>query len=202
MRSPLDVLYNFHWVKRNELGRSAQAYAGMLGPFLRRHGIRSVINLRGRNPKHRWWRYESRICRQLAVQRYELKFNSRALPSRELLIEMLRAFDGSEKPALIKCSGGQDRTSFAAALYVVQTDGWGSIANALNQFARWPYLHFPKKQQHWLRMFLTYAFRQANGLTLAEWIESKYIPEQFMDWLDKEGLRGSFRNLPGQSPRT
>jgi hypothetical protein len=174
----------------------------MLKHFLRRHGIRSVINLRGYNPTHLWWRYERGVCDQLAVRRFDLKFNSRALPSRELLVEMLRAFEVSEKPALIKCSGGQDRTSFAAALYVVQKDGWGAMPDALNQFSRWPYLHFPKKQQRWLRMFLTYAVKQANGLPLAQWIENKYTPEQFMAWLDNEGLHDSFRNLPGQPPRT
>ena len=48
MRSVPDILYNFHWVVPGEAARSAQAYAGFLGPFLSAHGIRSEIKLRGR----------------------------------------------------------------------------------------------------------------------------------------------------------
>ena len=201
MRSPIEVIYNFHWVTKHEVARSAQAYAGMLGPFLRRHQIRSVVNLRGHNQRFGWWRYESRVCERLHIEHHNLKFNSRTLPSRELLIAMLHAFDVSQKPALIKCSGGQDRTSFAAALYLIHRDGWNALACALQQFAKWPYLHFPKPQQKWLRMFLPYAEQQSGGQPIGRWIAEDYTPEDFMAWLDNRGHSESFRNLPGRPPR-
>ncbi|HEY2032803.1 MAG TPA: hypothetical protein VGH02_03880 [Rhizomicrobium sp.] len=201
MRSPLDVLYNFHWVRRGEMARSAQAYAGMLGHFLRRHRIRAVINLRGPNPKFFWWRYESKVCRRLGIAHYDVSVNSRTLPARELLIEILNTFDGASKPALIKCSGGQDRTSLAAALYIVHRDGWTALPDALDQFAKWPYLHFPKQHQRWLRLFLPYAAKEAAGVPLSRWIAEAYSPERFMAWLDSEGWSDTFRNLPGQPPR-
>jgi hypothetical protein len=157
--------------------------------------------LRGHNPGTSWWRYEKTVCDQLGIEHYDLRVNSRALPSRELLIGLLDAFDASKKPFLIKCSGGQDRTSLASALYIIHLNGWNSMAHALDQFASWPYLHWPRRQQQWLKLFLPYAKEQAQGQSLHQWIVSRYAPEEYMAWLDAKGMHDSFRNLPGEPPR-
>ncbi len=201
MRSLTDILYNFHWIVPGEAARSAQAYAGFLTPFLRRHRIRALINLRGENQKFSWWRHEKRVCARLGVAHFDLSVNSRTLPARQLLMDMLSVFDASNRPFLIKCSGGQDRTSFAAALYIVHRNGWGAHAQALGQFAGWPYLHWPKPMQRWARLFLVYAKDQARGDSLRQWVHDDYTPEDFMAWLDANGAQDSFRNLPGQPPR-
>jgi hypothetical protein len=201
MRSVADVLYNFHWVLRGEAARSAQAYAGFLGPFLRGRGIRTVINLRGPNPEFAWWRYENETCGRLGIARFDVRVNSRTLPARQTLLDLLDIFDKAERPFLIKCSGGQDRTSFAAALYIVDRHGWSAEAQAQEQFAAWPYLHWPKRNQRWARQFLLYARGEAQGRPLRQWIADSYTPEGFMAWLDARGLQDSFRNLPGQHAR-
>ena len=46
-RTAGDILYNFHWVVPGEAARAMQAWAGGLKTFLRRRGIKSIINLRG-----------------------------------------------------------------------------------------------------------------------------------------------------------
>jgi hypothetical protein len=201
MRSLGDVLYNFHWVVPGEAARSAQAYAGFLAPFLRSRGIQAVINLRGPNPEFGWWRYENKICDRLGIAHFDVRINSRTLPARQTLIDLLDALDRSPRPFLIKCSGGQDRTSFAAAIYIVDAQGWGAQAQAQNQFAGWPYLHLPKRHQRWARLFLAYASEQAGGRPLRQWIAGDYSPEGFMAWLDARGAQDSFRNLPGQHAR-
>ena len=104
---------------------------------------------------------------------------------------------------LIKCSGGQDRSSFASALYILHRKGWNGLEAAQAQFARWPYLHFPKKQQRWLRAFLDFAEEGAKGRPLGEWIGGEYTPESFKAWLLAKGLGDSFRGLydkPGTAP--
>ena len=201
MRSFLDLVYNFHWVIGGEAARSAQAYAGFLRQLLQRHEIRTVINLRGSNPQHSWWQYETKICRDLQVDHRDIPLNSRALPSRQILIDILDAFEISQKPLLIKCSGGQDRTSFVSALYIVFRKGWSARSDAVGQFAKWPYLHWPKRHQRWLKLFLIYADQEAKGRPLAAWIRDEYAPERLMVWLDAQGLHDVFRNLPGQPPR-
>ena len=123
MRGPGDVLYNFHWIVRDEAARAAQAYAGWLGPFLTRHGIRALINLRGTNPRFGWWRYERRVCDRLGIAHIDVMLDSRNLPRRDMVVSLFDAFDSAPRPLLLKCSGGQDRTSLAAALYLLQRDG-------------------------------------------------------------------------------
>jgi hypothetical protein len=195
MRSLGDVLYNFHWVVPGEAARSAQAYAGGLGPFLTRHGIRSLINLRGRNPEFGWWRYEARETEALGISHIDVMLDSRHLPQQEVLTALFEAFDKAPKPFLVKCSGGQDRTSLAAALYVLHRQGWGAFAIAEAQFSRWPYLHFPKPEQRWLKFLPAFARLEAAGRPIADWVRANYAPEQFRDWLEASGHAGTFKGI-------
>jgi protein tyrosine/serine phosphatase len=203
MRSLADILYNFHWIAPGEAARSAQAYAGFLGPFLEGRDIKSVVNLRGPNAKFGWWRYEKRICERLGVAHFDVMLNSRRLPTKQMLLNLLAAFDTAPAPLLLKCSGGQDRSSFAAALYIVHRKGWDAFDEALAQFAAWPYLHRPKRQQRWLKPFLTFARDTAKGAPLSIWLRDDYTPETLKAWLEARGLSDSFRGLydkPGTAP--
>lgn len=190
MRKPLDILYNFHWVIQGEAARSAQPYLGMMGAFLRGNAIASVINLRGRHPKFGWWKYETATAARLGIAHFDAMLDSRRLPLKEMLVALIEAFDKAPRPLLIKCSGGQDRTSFAAALHVVHRDGWSAKPRALEQFARFPYLHFPKPEQRWLRRFFDYAEQQSGGAPLGEWIHGAYEPEAFARWLEPGTFNG------------
>jgi hypothetical protein len=196
----LDLPYNFHWIEPGRAARAAQAYGGFLGALLRAHGIRAIVNLRGKNPHHLWWRYETRICATLRIAHRDAKLNSRQLPSRAMLLDLLDAFDAVPRPFLLKCSGGQDRTSFAAALYLLHAGGWESLAGARRQFARWPYLHLPRRNQRWLNRFPEFARDAARGGSLRQWIGADYDATTFAAWLDARGEARSFRGLYGVKP--
>jgi hypothetical protein len=198
MRSLSDLLYNFHWIEPSKAARAAQAYAGFLGPFLKTRGIRAVINLRGSNPGYWWWRYETTVCARAGIVHRDVKLNSRQLPTRAMLLDLLGAFETAPQPFLLKCSGGQDRTSFAAALYLLNAKGWTAMGEADAQFARWPYLHLPRREQRWLRLFPAFAREHAAGDGLHEWIAQSYTPEEFKLWLDARGEGKSFRKIYGQ----
>ena len=203
MRSIGEILYNFHWVVPGEAARSAQPYAGFYGPYLRAHGIASIINLRGSHPNYRWWRSEKRVTDRLAILHLNPMLNSRRLPTKQMLINLFAAFDAAKHPMLIKCSGGQDRSSFASALFILHSKGWNGLEAARAQFAKWPYLHFPKQHQRWLRAFLDYAEEGAKGCPIAEWVASDYTPETFKAWLVAHELGDGFRGLydkPGTAP--
>jgi hypothetical protein len=195
MRGPGDVLYNFHWIVPGEAARAAQAWAGFLGPFLARHRIRALINLRGPNPKYGWWRRETSVSAARGVRHIDVMLDSRSLPTREMLARLFDAFDMAPRPFLIKCSGGQDRTSLAAALYLIHRGGWAALPLAQKQFARWPYLHFPKEHQRWLQRFTAFAEADAAGRPLADWIRTFYTPERLRDWLDANGYAGTYKNI-------
>lgn len=195
MRSLSDFFYNFHWIEPGKAARSSQAYAGFLRPFLKARGVRALVNLRGPNPRWRWWRNEKKNTARIGAEHRDVMLSSKRLPTRKMLLALLDAFDELPRPFLLKCSGGQDRTSFAAALYIIHTKGWGAFDAAQEQFARWPYLHMPKQQQRWLKQFPVYAREQANGRSLRSWIADAYVPEDFKAWLEARGEAASFRGL-------
>jgi len=203
MRSLGDILYNFHWVVPGEAARAAQAWAGRLGPFLEKRGIKAVINLRGRNDDLSWWKNETRAAETRGIAHLDAMLDSRKLPTRAMLTALIAAFDAAPRPFMLKCSGGQDRTSFAAALYLIHRGGWSAFGEAAAQYARFPYLHFPKKHQRWLRHFLDFAREDSQAAALKDWIENRYDPEKLKAWLDAKGFGDTYAGIftvPTRSP--
>ena len=203
MRSLGDILYNFHWVVEEDCARMAQAWAGGVGPFLDRRGVKALINLRGRNDDLSWWKNETGAAEARGIAHLDAMLDSRKLPTRAMLARLVEAFDSAPRPFVLKCSGGQDRTSFAAALYLIHRDGWAALDTARAQYARFPYLHFPKKHQRWLKPFLDFAADDAKGLPLAAWIAERYTPERLKAWLETHGMadtHGGIFLMPTRSP--
>ena len=190
----LDRLYHLHWVTP-EVARSAQPYLGFYAGFLAPHRFKSLINLRGENAEFRWWATEKQVASALGIRHFDVKLSSRNLPSRSGLAALFDAFLAAERPFLLKCSGGQDRTGLAAALYLLHAKGAGALAEAEAQLNSWPYLHFPKRHQLWLRHFPGYASSQARGGELALWACTEYDPSHFAQWLETRGLKGSYRSF-------
>ena len=204
MRSLGDILYNFHWVVPGEASRAMQAWAGGLAAFLDVRGIRAIINLRGRNDDLAWWKHQTATAQAGNIAHFDAMLDSRKLPSRDMLVRLIETFNTAPKPFMLKCSGGQDRTSLAAALYIVFRDGWDALPRARLQFARYPYLHFPKQHQRWLKAFLDFALEDSGGLPLEQWIAQSYTPEKLKAWLDSHGLEDGYAAIftaPTRSPR-
>lgn len=202
-RTAGDLLYNFHWVVPGEAARAMQAWAGGVEGFLKRRGIRAIVNLRGRNADLSWWKNETALAARNGIAHLDAMLDSRKLPTREMLVRLIETFDEAPRPFMLKCSGGQDRTSFAAALYLVHRDGWAALDIARRQFARFPYLHFPKRHQRWLKPFLEFAAEDSQGAPLATWVRDTYTPERAKAWLDSHGLADSYKAIftkPTRSP--
>jgi hypothetical protein len=190
----LDRLYNLHWVT-DGAARSAQPYLGFYKTFLAAHRFRSLINLRGENAHISWWRREGRVCTELGIARFDVRLSSRKLPLREVLVSLFDAFAAAPLPLLFKCSGGQDRTSLAAALYLLHIKGAGALNEAQAQFAAWPYLHLPKRHQNWLKQFPLFAVENAHDVPLKQWASTVYDPQTFAEWLNARGLQSSYDGL-------
>ncbi|MEX0758029.1 MAG: tyrosine-protein phosphatase [Tistlia sp.] len=194
-------IHHFHWVDES-VARSGQAYFGHTGLLLDLYGLRSLLNLRGENSGAPWYEAEKAACLARGLPLYSVALSSRRLPHRAALLTLLQALEQAPKPLLMKCSGGADRTGFAAGLHLVARHGRAGLPAARRQLARWPYLHLPKKQQKWLRPFFDFVeegLGQGQGLhgtgerTLAEWIAEDYDPLALAAWLDARGLSGGWR---------
>lgn len=198
MRPLLDILYNFHWVRDGEAARASQAHIGGLERLMKRHGLKSIVNLRGENRDLGWWRYEKRVCKSLGARHLDAMMDSRHLPTRPMLVRLIQTFEEAPRPLLLKCSGGNDRTGLAAALYLIHRDGWNARAAALAQFSG-----VARKQQRWAKLFLSFAEEEARGRPLGEWIAIAYEPERFGEWLRAHGHADSFAGIfeaPTRSP--
>ena len=88
-------------------------YGGHVAPLLKTHGIATVVNLRGENPKSTWYMPERAACENLSIGYLDRPLHSRRLPKQRMLVDLLDAFESAPRPLLIKCSGGADRTALA-----------------------------------------------------------------------------------------
>lgn len=109
---------NLHTVVEGELYRSATLSSAQLQEVIESRGIRTIVNLRGRNEYSAWYREEARVAAETNVKLIDMPW----LASRELTDAQVAAFfkvlADAPRPILIHCRSGADRTGLAAALYL------------------------------------------------------------------------------------
>lgn len=113
---------NFHEVDPGGLYRSGQLSPGGLARVIERHGIRTVVNLRGASDAD-WYRAEAAVARAHGVQLVDISLSSRRLPHPDEVAALLDAFRDAERPILVHCFSGADRTGLAAAVYALEVQG-------------------------------------------------------------------------------
>lgn len=113
------VLNNFHVVQPGVLYRSAQLSPQFLEAMIRKHNIKTIINLRGNNEHKRWWQKEKKLAEKLGISLYNIRMTATYLPSKQNLLTLLKIYQQAPRPILIHCYSGADRTGEAAALWVL-----------------------------------------------------------------------------------
>jgi len=119
---------NFHVVLPGELYRSAQPTSAQIANYYEHYGIRTIINLRGENPGAAWYDAEVAETRRLGITLVDFHMSSRkglTVAQAEKLVSILK---DAQKPLLVHCEGGADRTSLVAALYVAALTNLGEEA--------------------------------------------------------------------------
>ena len=117
---------------------------------------------------------KSGSARSVASRISMCMLSSRRLPTRQMLVNLIAAFDAAPTPLLLKCSGGQDRTSFAAALYLLHRKGWAAADEARAHSSRaGPICICPSRISAGCRLFVEFARENAAGRPLGDWIARK-----------------------------
>ncbi len=107
----------FYEVDPGRLYRAPQPSAADLEKYINENGIKTVINLRGEGTGNRWYDEEVKVLNKYNVKLVNIGMSAKRLPHKNDLIKLMDTFETAEKPMLIHCRAGVDRTGEAAAMY-------------------------------------------------------------------------------------
>ena len=173
--------HNLSAVDPGVLYRANHPTPGQLAVMAQRHGIRTVINLRG-----------ARACGSDALSRdaalrlglvqIDMALESRGAPQVDRILRLAEIFRTMTAPALMHCKSGADRAGLAAGVYVVLRGG--TAADALAQLS-WRYLHVSASNTGVLDAFFRlYAATGEGKKPFLDWVATDY---------DAAALRRDFR---------
>ncbi len=156
-------IHNLGTVETGRTYRSAQMRAGALKSTIADLKIKTVLNLRGVNPKQPWYRDERRTTTAAGATQIDMSLSSCEWMSRVQLREVVRVLDSCEYPLLVHCQWGSERTGWVSAIATLLRPG-ATLDEAKNQFS------------------LAYLFaRYGDGQVMAEHLD------QYEAWLQKQG---------------
>lgn len=140
-----------------------------------KRGIRSVLNLRGASGQS-FWLFEREACTRHGMALHDLNMSARSAPSRHTLLDLHHLLTTLERPLLMHCKSGADRTGLAAALYLIWVEG-RPLAEAQQQLS-WRYVHLSTGPtgilDHFLRVYARIA--ETREISLLDWIRTEYDP--------------------------
>ncbi len=190
----LSNLYlNFHKVDDN-LYRSAQPTKKQLEKLIDKYGIKTIINLRGK--EHiKDLKYEEEITTEKGVKLINIKLNSRGFPKKEDFFKIYEIFNSIEYPALIHCKSGSDRTGLVATLYLHLIKKI-PLKKALKQLKFFPYGHIKYSQAGKLDfIFEKYLeFNNKNPISFLDWIKHYYDKDTLSKEFKQKSLFLDFLN--------
>jgi undecaprenyl-diphosphatase len=113
---------NFHAITDGEAYRSAQLDRDELEYYVRRYNIKSILNLRGKNPDSEWYREELTLSAANRVKHYDVALSSTKEPTENDVKQLTEIFREAPRPILIHCQAGADRSGLVAAMWKVIVD--------------------------------------------------------------------------------
>jgi protein tyrosine/serine phosphatase len=108
---------NLYEIDKGRYFRSAQLSKANLEKLVRESGIKTIINLRGENVGEKWFDDEAQVVKEWGIQHINISMSADRLPHRKDLLKLLDAFRTAERPLLVHCKAGADRTGEASAIY-------------------------------------------------------------------------------------
>ncbi|HUS55342.1 MAG TPA: sulfur transferase domain-containing protein [Thermohalobaculum sp.] len=182
---------NLHQVS-DRVWRGGQPTPGQLRAFARRGG-RNVVSLRagrgfGSLP------LELEACRATGLTYHNLVIRAHALPTRDELRAAAQLFAIIERPVLLHCMSGADRSGFASALFLMLVEN-RPVAEARRQLSL-RYGHNPFGRAGLLDAFCD-AYQRDGDLSpmpLTEWIETRYEPDEITAAFNATPIGARIRN--------
>ena len=136
-------------------------------------GIKTILNLRG-VAKQPYYLFEAESCERLGMALVTVQMSARSAPKTDQLMKLMDVFETMDRPFLMHCKSGADRTGLVAALYLMIVEGQ-PLAQARRQLS-FRYLHIRRTATGILDHFLdVYEARNAKDpIAIADWIKGEY----------------------------
>jgi hypothetical protein len=125
---------NFATVVDGEVYRSAQMRARSVAGAVRDHRVRTVLNLRGHHPETGWYRAERDATLGQGATQVDMALSSCDWMSRAQMRTLVDVLTNCDKPVLLHCWHGSERSGLASALAILLRDG-STLAEARAQFS-------------------------------------------------------------------
>lgn len=174
---------NFAEVAPCRLYRSNHPLPGALRAAVRRHGIRSVINLRGQRDRCGADALSRAEAARLGLVHHDAPLESRGAPHRDRLLRLIGLYRTLPEPILVHCKSGADRAGLAAGVWLAANGAPAEIAAAQ---LSWRFGHIARSRTGILDAFFALwgGFAQSHpGTGFETWLDRHY---------DEAGLRRDF----------
>jgi protein tyrosine phosphatase (PTP) superfamily phosphohydrolase (DUF442 family) len=172
---------NFAEVVPGKWYRSNHPTPGRIARLVERHGIRTILNLRG----ERYCGSEAlsrQAAERMGLDHLYMAFESRGAPHRERILRFHGIWQTAATPVLMHCKSGADRAGLASGLVLIFEGG--TAADALGQLSL-RFGHFRRAASGILdAFFLRYQVQAEGRLPFLDWVRDEY---------DEEALRRDFR---------
>lgn len=139
----LQVTGNFHTVVAGALYRSAQPTAVDIASYQRSYGIKTIVNLRGENIGSPWYDTEVAKANQLGIAHINFRMSARRELTQAEAADLIATLEHAEKPVLVHCQAGADRSGLASALYVAAVAKLGEKAAEQQNSIRYGHISLP-----------------------------------------------------------
>jgi hypothetical protein len=123
---------------------------------------------------------ERDLCQTLGLELIDLPMSATKPPDKDTLLRLLEIMRTAERPLLMHCKSGADRTGLAAAIFVL--DNGQGAATARGQLSA-RFLHFRRGRKAVLDRFLDlYETALAeDDVTIEHWIRDAYEPADLVE---------------------
>jgi protein tyrosine phosphatase (PTP) superfamily phosphohydrolase (DUF442 family) len=170
------LAYNNRHRISNDVWRSAQPAPHHVG-WLARHGIKTIVNLRGEQSFGTRW-LEEQACARHGIALVDLALKSRAPPTQAQLLAIRALLRNVEYPILVHCKSGADRAGIMSVIVRHEHDGV-PIEEAKKQLSL-RYGHIRSADTGVLdAVFQRYLEdKAATGIEFWDWVETSYDPDE------------------------
>jgi len=170
------IINNNFYIINEGVYRSGQPSPKLLEHYIVKHKIKNIINLRYSDMSDQdIYLMQKDICYKLNTNMINIPISARRLPEKDKLKLILDIIKKIQKPFLVHCKTGADRTGFFMALYIFYTTN--DIELAKKQLSL-KYLHVRYSSTGILDYFFNLLKKlELNNTDLEDWIDKKYDPQ-------------------------